>query len=82
MDVENVEATKHPEDNKSAGKIKQESLEQYLSSRTPQTLHFEKLGNYVNEVFCLTISLLASNFELYIYRSSLLIHNYGLLIVS
>lgn len=80
LNVENLEAIKITEDNESADKIKQKSLEMHLSSRPPQALHFEKLGNYISEIFCLVFFLVSSNFELYIYNYSLLIHSCSLLI--
>lgn len=45
-----------------ANKIKQVSLELYVSSRPSQKLHFERLGNYINEAFSLTFFFMSSNF--------------------
>jgi len=39
VDVENLEAVRHPEDNESAGEAKQNSLQLYLSSTAPHALH-------------------------------------------
>lgn len=46
-----------------ADKIKQKSLELYVSSRPEQKLHFERLGNYINEAFSLTFFLMSSIFS-------------------
>lgn len=45
-----------------ADKIKQKALELYVSSRRPQNLHFERLGNYLIEAFSLTFVFVSSNF--------------------
>lgn len=45
-----------------ADKIKQKSLELYVSNRPPQKLHFERLGNYINEAFSLTFLFVSSSF--------------------
>lgn len=82
LDIENLETIKHPEDNKSADKINQKSLEAHLCSRSSQVLHFENPGNYINEEFCLTFFLVSSNFELHVYSYSLLIYSYSWLIYS